>query len=114
VPTYEYQCDDCKIRFEKRQRFDSEPISICPECNGKSRRVIHSVPVLFKGSGFYCTDNGRGRVTSDNTSKDSESKETGVEANTEAKTEAKTGAGVESEAKTTTTTKTKGLAEENG
>jgi len=27
---------------------------------GRARRVIHSVPVLFKGSGFYSTDHGRG------------------------------------------------------
>ncbi len=29
---------------------------MCPECQGKARRVINSVPVIFKGSGFYITD----------------------------------------------------------
>lgn len=65
MPIYEYECRDCHHMFERRQRFDEEPISVCPECAGKSRRVIHSVPVMFKGSGFYCTDNGRGSSSND-------------------------------------------------
>ena len=47
-------------RFERKQRFDEEPVAACPVCAGKSRRVIHSVPIVFKGSGFYCTDHSRG------------------------------------------------------
>lgn len=60
MPIYEYECTSCRSRFERRQRFDEEPVASCPECSGKARRVIHSVPVLFKGSGFYSTDYGRG------------------------------------------------------
>lgn len=60
LPIYEYECSDCHYRFERKQRFDDEPVSSCPKCKGKSRRVIHSVPIVFKGSGFYCTDHGRG------------------------------------------------------
>lgn len=60
MPTYEYECDGCHCRFEMRQGFDAEPVSVCPRCQGKAHRVIHSVPVLFKGSGFYSTDHGRG------------------------------------------------------
>jgi len=33
---------------------------MCPECQGKTRRVIHSVPIIFKGGGFYVTDNRKG------------------------------------------------------
>ena len=57
MPIYEYECGVCQFRFERRQKFDEEPVAICPECQGKARRVIHSVPVIFKGSGFYITDN---------------------------------------------------------
>jgi len=57
MPTYEYECSVCYHRFERRQRFDEEPVAICPNCQGKAHRVIHSVPVIFKGSGFYVTDN---------------------------------------------------------
>ena len=56
MPIYEYECGDCQYRFERRQKFDDEPIALCPECEGKACRVIHSVPIIFKGSGFYVTD----------------------------------------------------------
>ena len=57
VPVYEYECSDCQFRFERKQSFDEEPVAECPECQGKARRVIRSIPVIFKGSGFYTTDN---------------------------------------------------------
>ena len=60
MPIYEYECGVCQCRFERRQRFDEEPLALCPECMGKARRVIHSVPVIFKGSGFYTTDHRKG------------------------------------------------------
>ena len=58
MPIYEYECSSCRSRFERKQKFDEEPVSVCPKCTGKARRLIHSVPVIFKGSGFYCTDHG--------------------------------------------------------
>jgi len=57
VPLYEYECAECCHTFERRQRFDEEPVAMCPSCGGKSRRVIHATPIIFKGSGFYVTDN---------------------------------------------------------
>ncbi len=60
MPVYEYECCDCHHHFERRQRFDEEPIAMCPKCEAKARRVIHSVPVIFKGSGFYTTDSRKG------------------------------------------------------
>ena len=62
MPIYEYECGLCHFCFERKQRFDEEPIAMCPECQGKARRVIHSVPVIFKGSGFYITDNRKGKA----------------------------------------------------
>jgi putative FmdB family regulatory protein len=56
MPTYEYECDACGYRFEKKQGFHDKPVARCPKCGGKPRRVIHSAPVIFKGSGFYITD----------------------------------------------------------
>ena len=61
MPTYEYECTACDSLFERRQRFDEEPIGVCPHCQGKSRRLIHSIPVIFKGSGFYTTDHRKGQ-----------------------------------------------------
>ncbi len=56
MPIYDYECNQCGFRFEKRQRFEEDPLDTCPKCQGKLRRIIHSTPVLFKGSGFYITD----------------------------------------------------------
>ena len=63
MPVYEYECSCCHFRFDLKQHFDEEPVSICPKCQGKTRRVIHAVPIHFKGSGFYSTDNRRGAAS---------------------------------------------------
>jgi len=34
-----------------------EPVKICPECGGEVHRLIQPVGIIFKGSGFYVTDN---------------------------------------------------------
>ncbi len=57
MPTYEYECSICENIFERKQRFDEEPVAMCPQCGGKAKRILCSVPIIFKGSGFYCTDN---------------------------------------------------------
>ena len=56
MPLYEYECGHCSYRFEMKQGFDEEPQALCPQCQGRARRVFHSTPVIFKGSGFYITD----------------------------------------------------------
>jgi len=63
MPIYEYECGLCHFHFERKQGFDAEPVAVCPECQGKARRVIHSIPVIFKGSGFYTTDNRKDEAT---------------------------------------------------
>jgi len=55
MPVYEYVCRRCNYDFEMIQPFGAIPPR-CPRCEGKVRRVIHSNPVVFKGSGFYVTD----------------------------------------------------------
>jgi len=57
MPTYEYKCDECGIVFDRFQHFSEEPLRDCPECGGALRRVIQPVGVIFKGKGFYVTDN---------------------------------------------------------
>ena len=56
MPIYEYECMSCSHRFEKKQSFNSKPEAACPKCKGKSKRVFHPAPIIFKGSGFYVTD----------------------------------------------------------
>ncbi len=57
MPTYEYKCDECGIVFERFQHFSEEPLKTCPECTGAVHRVIQPVGIIFKGKGFYITDN---------------------------------------------------------
>lgn len=57
MPTYTYRCTNCGHQFEARQRMMDDPLTECPECEGKIRRVVNSVGVVFKGKGFYVTDN---------------------------------------------------------
>ena len=56
MPTYEYECEACGIRFERRERITAEPLKACPECDGSVHRVFQPVGVIFKGSGWYCKD----------------------------------------------------------
>src|SRR5262249_39136856 len=87
VPTYQYACTACGHQLEAVQSFADEPLTECPACEGRLRKLFSSVGVVFKGSGFYRTDS--------RTKSDSSSSET-------PKTESK----AESTAKDTSTTST--------
>jgi putative FmdB family regulatory protein len=57
MPTYDYRCLACGHRFEAMQRITEAPLSRCPKCKGKVKRLIGGgAGVIFKGSGFYVTD----------------------------------------------------------
>jgi putative FmdB family regulatory protein len=60
MPIYLYQCESCGVRFERMQRISEDPLTDCPECDGQVHRVIQPVGIIFKGSGFYVTDNRSG------------------------------------------------------
>jgi putative FmdB family regulatory protein len=56
VPVYQYACTECGDQLEVRQSFTDEPLTECPTCDGRLRKVLSAVGVVFKGSGFYRTD----------------------------------------------------------
>jgi putative FmdB family regulatory protein len=56
VPVYEYACTECGEQLEVRQSFTDAPLTVCPTCAGRLRKVLSPVGVVFKGSGFYRTD----------------------------------------------------------
>ena len=58
MPTYEYECEACSHQFEEFQSITAKPLKVCPQCKKrKLRRLIGTgAALLFKGSGFYCTD----------------------------------------------------------
>jgi len=57
MPTYQYRCTECDAELEVVQKFSDDPLTVCPECDGRLRKVFNAVGVVFKGSGFYATDN---------------------------------------------------------
>ena len=59
MPLYEYECDDCGHRFERIQKFSDELVSVCPECEGRVRKLVSSPAIQFKGTGWYITDYAR-------------------------------------------------------
>ena len=63
MPTYQYACTECEHAFEQFQSFSEDSLTVCPQCDGRLRKLFNAVGVVFKGSGFYRTDS-RGSTTS--------------------------------------------------
>ncbi len=58
MPTYEYMCTQCASPLEVVQSIHEPSLTECPSCEGgKLRKLFGNVGVVFKGSGFYRTDN---------------------------------------------------------
>jgi putative FmdB family regulatory protein len=64
MPTYEYRCGDCGQHVEVVQSFSDPPLTECGACGGPLRKVFAPVGIVFKGSGFYKTDNRAARSKS--------------------------------------------------
>lgn len=64
MPTYQYVCTECGHQLEAVQSFSDGPLTECPNCGGKLRKVFSAVGVVFKGSGFYRTDSRGGSSSS--------------------------------------------------
>ncbi len=76
MPTYQYSCTDCGHFFEAVQSFSDDSLTVCPECEGRLRKVFNAVGVVFKGSGFYRTDSrSQSNGTSGSSSKESTTSE---------------------------------------
>ncbi|HEX6470813.1 MAG TPA: FmdB family zinc ribbon protein [Streptosporangiaceae bacterium] len=56
MPTYQYACTACEERLEVVQSFTDDPLTECPSCGGRLRKVFSAAGIIFKGSGFYRTD----------------------------------------------------------
>jgi putative FmdB family regulatory protein len=46
MPTYEYECRQCRHRFEQQQAMTDAPLKACPECSGEVHRLVSG------GTGF--------------------------------------------------------------
>ena len=94
MPIYTYRCENCGVQFERRQKFTDDPLKRCPECSKNTlRKVYLPVGIVFKGSGFYATDNrspSGNRTTSKSDSEESTTSKEKTSNKTEpAKTETK-------------------------
>ncbi|MCL4544793.1 MAG: FmdB family transcriptional regulator [Chloroflexi bacterium] len=56
MPLYEYECKSCGHRFEQYQSFSEPPLTVCPMCGQRLRKVLQPVGIVFKGSGWYVND----------------------------------------------------------
>jgi putative FmdB family regulatory protein len=56
MPVYEYECLQCGKRLEVMQKFSDKPLTKCPDCNGKLKKLISNTSFVLKGSGWYVTD----------------------------------------------------------
>jgi putative FmdB family regulatory protein len=80
MPLYTYRCNENEHEFQVRQRMTDDPLSECIVCGSPARRVVSSVGVVFKGSGFYVTDNRSSAVNGKGSKpKSKESKESSPE-----------------------------------
>ena len=58
MPTYEYQCASCGHAFEELQSINDPPLKTCPCCGKPLERLMGAgAGFIFKGAGFYATDN---------------------------------------------------------
>ena len=87
MPIYVYACTNCGERTEAKQGFDDPPLETCPICGGKLRKMYSPVGIVFKGSGFYSTDQKKSGTTAKSSKSESGSDSSGKAA--EKKSESK-------------------------
>ncbi|WP_405390272.1 FmdB family transcriptional regulator [Streptomyces sp. NBC_01102] len=80
MPTYQYQCTECGEGLEAVQKFTDDALTVCPNCEGRLKKVFSAVGIVFKGSGFYRNDS-RGSSSS-STSATSSAKTSGSASST--------------------------------
>jgi putative FmdB family regulatory protein len=58
MPIYSFVCEICGVQFDKFLHFsDDSHYVVCPNGHEKVRRVYTAPTVVYKGKGFYITDN---------------------------------------------------------
>lgn len=59
MPTYEYECGKCGLKFERLQPITAAPLQECPTCHGRVHRLVSG------GAGFILKGGGWGRSSRD-------------------------------------------------
>lgn len=88
MPIYEYECLECGKNHEVIQRFSDDPLSTCPDCGGRMKKLISNTSFVLKGSGWYVTDypspERKERMNSEKDAAEKKSSEAKAEAKKEA------------------------------
>jgi len=93
MPIYEYECTECGHCEEVLQRFSDAPLTECPNCHGKMKKLMSMNSFHLKGSGWYVTDYASKRSSCTAASGSSESSGKVKEASTPSTTESSGGGG---------------------
>jgi putative FmdB family regulatory protein len=87
MPIYEYDCQKCGT-FETTQKITEKPLSKCPTCKGKVKKLISNTSFQLKGTGWYVTDYARkGKSNGDGDGSKSSSAESKSESKGDSKSE---------------------------
>jgi putative FmdB family regulatory protein len=95
MPIYEYDCQKCGT-FETTQKITEKPLSKCPTCKGKVKKLISNTSFQLKGTGWYVTDyarkdNNKGAGKGENGAKPSSESKESKDSKSESKTESSSG-----------------------
>lgn len=64
MPTYDFQCKDCKHQFEALANLNQTDIK-CLQCGSTQTNKLLSAPaIILKGEGFYKTDSNKKSTSS--------------------------------------------------
>jgi putative FmdB family regulatory protein len=88
MPVYEYECLACLTKHEIMQKITDKPLTACPACGGKLKKIISNTSFVLKGTGWYATDYAPGKPSGGH-SKTENREGTKPENKQEGKTEAK-------------------------
>ena len=65
MPLYEYKCLKCGRKTEKIENVAGPNLKKCPHCGGKVEALFSAPAIQFKGTGWYVTDYGGKKSSSD-------------------------------------------------
>ena len=56
MPTYEYRCPLCNLQMQLELPMEHDLVR-CQDCGAQANRIYSAPGLVFKGKGFYRTDN---------------------------------------------------------
>ena len=76
MPIYEYACEKCDKQMEVIQKITEAPLTVCPDCKGRLKKMISNTSFVLKGTGWYVTDYASNKNTAAKTSEPKKQEDT--------------------------------------